>query len=234
LLDVIPSDWDFLNTQYKYIYGMAWEEFDKMAAAGGGDLFQKLLTTMERGQAFLLAAVYGIAQPVLPAAIGHRSLTAEGGGQFWQALGIFRGLGWYLLLPLLIYGTLKSLRGILSRNAETILMLIFWFAAFVGSYRAFGDQWDNPRYRLFALAPMALLAAWAWTIRREASDPWFTRIAVPFGVATAALTAWYLLRDYAMVDFPAAASIAGIGAIAVAAFFLTWLFTRRKKTVSST
>jgi uncharacterized membrane protein YraQ (UPF0718 family) len=136
-----------------------------------------------------------------------------------------------LLLPLLIYGTLKSLRGILSRNAETILMALFWFAAFVGSYRAFGDQWDNPRYRLFALMPMALLAGWAWVTQRDEADPWFRRIAIPFAVATAALTLWYLLRDYAMVDFPVIASILGIGAVTVLAFFLTWFLTRRKKAV---
>ncbi len=229
MLDVIPSNWDFLYTQYQYIYGMAWEEFDKMASAGGGDLFQTVLMTMEKTPAFLLAAVYGLVQPVLPAAIGHRSLTEGGGGQFWQVLGVYRGLGWYLLLPVLIYATLKSLRGIISRKPETIFMLIFWVAAFIGSYRAFGDQWDNPRYRLFALAPMALLAAWAWVTQRESSDPWFNRIAIPFAVAVVALTAWYLLRDYAMVDFPVVGSILAIGVITIAAFVLTLFLTRRKK-----
>jgi 4-amino-4-deoxy-L-arabinose transferase-like glycosyltransferase len=232
MLDVIPSNWDFLFLQYQYVYGMAWEEFDKMVAAGGGDLFQTVLATMDRTPAFLLAAVYGIAQPVLPAAIGHRNLT-EGGGAFWQVLGIYRGLGWYLLLPVLIYGTLKSLRGILARKGGAVFMLIFWGVALLGSYRAFGDQWDNPRYRLFALAPMALLAAWAWMTQRETGDPWFKRIVIPFAVAVVSLTVWYLMRDYALLDFPVVGSIIVIGAVTIGAFLITWFFTRRKKSVSA-
>lgn len=229
MLDIIPSNWDFLFVQYQFVYGMAWEEFDKMVIAGGGDLFQKVLATMDRTPAFLLAALYGLAQPVLPAAIGHRSMTEGGGGQFWQVLGIFRGLGWYLLLPVLLYGTLKSLRSLLPRKPEAVLMLIFWFTAILGSYRAFGDQWDNPRYRLFALAPMALLAAWAWVNQRESGDPWFPRIAIPFGVAVVTLTVWYLLRDYAMVEFPVVGSIAAIGAITAVSFLATLFLVRPKR-----
>jgi hypothetical protein len=232
LLDVIPSDSDYLYSQYHYLYGLAWTEYDKMVAAGGGDLFQTVFATMDRTVAFLLAAFYGLLQPVLPAAIGHRNLTA-GGGSFWQALGIYRSLGWYLTLPVLIYGSLKSLRGALSRKPEFILAVIFWGIAFIGSYRAFGDQWDNPRYRLFAFIPMALLAAWAWVEWREKSDPWFLRITVPFAVAVVGLTAWYLLRDYAGILFPVTASLAGLGVLAGAAFVATLFLVRPKKTGST-
>jgi hypothetical protein len=225
--DVIPSDWDYLYSQYQYVYGMAWEEFTKLTNAGGGDFFQNVLITMEKGQAFLLAAVYGLIRPALPAAIGYRNPTAHG-GVFWQMLNIYRSLGWYLLLPVLIYGTLKSLRGILQRKPETILMLIFWFVAFIGSYRAFGDEWDNPRYRLFAFAPMALLAASAWMAQRETKDPWFKRIVLSFAAAVVSLTVWYILRDYAMVAFPAVASIIVIGVITVAAFVLSLFLVRPK------
>jgi 4-amino-4-deoxy-L-arabinose transferase-like glycosyltransferase len=228
ILDIVPGNWDFLFKEYQYLYGLAWDEFYKMTLAGGGDLFQNVLAGMEKGPAFALAAAYGTVQPVLPAAIGHRSVAAQG-GFFWQLLGIYRGLGWYLVLPLLIYGTLKSLRGILARKPEAILMLVFWFIAVIGSYRAFGDQWDNPRYRLFALAPMALLAAWAWITQRETRDPWFPRIAIPFGTATAALTVWYFLRDYALVDFATVPSILVIGIITALAFVLGLFLVRTKK-----
>lgn len=203
-------------------------EFDKMAAAGGGDLFQSVLVSMDRTMAFLLAALYGLLQPVLPAAIGHRNLTAQGGA-FWQALGIYRSLGWYLLLPVLIYGSLKSLRGIFTRKPELILSVIFWGIAVIGSYRAFGDQWDNPRYRLFVFVPMALLAAWAWVEWREKRDVWFLRIAIPFAVAVVGLTVWYLLRDYTGVQFPVAGSLAGLGALAVVAFVASFFLVRPKK-----
>jgi hypothetical protein len=227
-LDVIPSAWDILLVQYQRLFSMAYDEFEKMVAAGGGDLFQTVLVGMDKGQAFLLAAVYGLAQPVLPAAIGHRNLSAQG-GFFWQLLGIYRGLGWYLVLPLLLYGTFQSLRRILARIPETILMLLFWAGAVIGSYRAFGDQWDNPRYRLFVFAPMAIIAAWGWVTQREQRDPWFLRIAIPFATATVGLTVWYLLRDYARLQLPVVGSIAAIGAITVAAFILSLFLVRPGK-----
>jgi hypothetical protein len=227
-LDVIPSAWDILFKQYRFLYSMAWDEFDKLKAAGGGDFFQTVLLTMEKGPAFVLAAVYGLVRPALPAAIGYRNTSAEG-GFFWQLLNFYRSLGWYAMLPLLLYGTLKSLRGILSRKPETILMLVFWVVALVGSYRAFGDEWDNPRYRLFAIAPMALLAAWAWISQQEQKDPWFLRIVIPFATATVSLTVWYILRDYAMLNFPALPSIGIIGVITVAAFVLSVFLVRPKK-----
>jgi hypothetical protein len=224
-LDVIPGDYDYLFSQYRYLYGMAYEEYTKMTVGGGGDLFQNVLATVNMGAAFLLAALYGLAQPVLPAAIGHRNLSAQG-GFFWQLLGIYRGLGWYLVLPLLIYATFKSLRGFLSRKAESILMVIFWFGAVIGSYRAFGDQWDNPRYRLFVFAPMAVLAAWGWVTWREQHDPWFLRIVIPFATATAGLTVWYFLRDYAMLPLPVIPSIAGLAVLTAAAFVLAFFLVR--------
>jgi hypothetical protein len=227
-LDIIPSAWDILFKQYRFLYSMAWDEFDKLKAAGGGDFFQNVLTTMEKGPAFILAAVYGLARPALPAAIGYRNTSADG-GFFWQLLNFYRSLGWYALLPLLLYGTLKSLRGILLRKPEAILMFIFWVVAIVGSYRAFGDEWDNPRYRLFALAPMALLAAWAWINQQEQKDPWFMRIVIPFAVAAVSLTVWYILRDYASLSFPALPSIAVIGVITAVAFVLSVFLVRPKK-----
>jgi hypothetical protein len=232
LRDVIPSDSDYLYSQYHYLYGLAWSEYDKIAATGGGDLFQSVLATMDRTVAFLLAALYGLLQPVLPAAIGHRNQTAVG-GSFWQALGIYRSLGWYLALPLLFYGTLKSVRGLFSRKPELMLAVIFWAIAFIGSYRAFGDQWDNPRYRFFAFVPMVLLAAWAWVEGREKRDPWFLRIAIPFAVAVIGLTIWYLLRDYAGVQFPVVASLGVLVALAVLAFVATLFLFRPKKSISA-
>jgi len=79
------------------------------------------------------------------------------------------------------------------------------------------------------VAPMAILAAWAWTTQRESRDPWFLRIVIPFAVATAALTVWYILRDYAMLNFEALPSILVIGVITAAAFGLCVFLVRPKK-----
>jgi predicted membrane channel-forming protein YqfA (hemolysin III family) len=120
-----------------------------------------------------------------------------------------------------------------SRKPEFILGVIFWAIAIIGSFRAFGDQWDNPRYRMFAFIPMALLAAWAWVEWREKRDPWFLRITIPFAVAVIGLTVWYLLRDYAGVKFPVVTSLAGLGALAVVAFVATLFLIRPKKAGST-
>jgi hypothetical protein len=232
IFDVVSSDSDPLFLVYRYIYGMAYAEYDKLIQAGGGDLFQNVLSTMSKGPAFILSAVYGLVRPALPAAIGYRNTNAQG-GFFWQLLNLFRSLGWYAVLPVLLYGTLKSLRGFLSRKPETIFMLIFWAIALVGSYRAFGDEWDNPRYRLFALAPMAILAGWAWISQRKEKDPWFARIVITFAAATVSLTVWYILRDYALLNFPAVPSILVMGAITLVAFGLSWFLIRPKQAAAA-
>jgi hypothetical protein len=229
ILDIIPSRSDPLFSQYRYLYGMAWAEFEKMLVGGQSDLFQKVLSTMNRSSAFLTAAIYGLFQPVLPAAIGYRNPSAEGGA-FWQWLGIYRSLGWYLVLPWLMYGSLRSLRNLLSRKPEVILTLIFWLVAFISSYRAFGDQWDNPRYRLFVLVPMVLLAGWAWAAERETHDALFRWIAASFGVAVLGLTVWYLLRYYAGLNWEIIPSMAAIAGLAVVTFLLMVIVPRIRKT----
>jgi hypothetical protein len=76
---------------------------------------------------------------------------------------------------------------------------------------------------------MALLAAWAWVEWREKRDVWFLRITIPFAVAVIGLTVWYLIRDYAGVKFPVVASLAGLGALAGAAFVVTLFLIRPRK-----
>jgi hypothetical protein len=222
-LDVISPVWDPLMAGYKYLYGYAWSEFDKMIAAGGGDLFQNFYMTLERSTAFVVAAFYGLLQPVLPAAIGHR--LDFGPGIFWSLLGIYRGLGWFAALPVVLYATLRSIGGILRRRIESFLAIVFWTVAWLSSFRALGDLWDNPRYRLFVLIPLALLTAWGWDRAKETKDAWLLRIGIPFGVMTVGLTIWYFLR--ASVSTPLGLGIvAGLTAVA---FFLVLFLTRTKR-----
>ena len=65
--------------------------------------------------------------------------------------------------------------------------------------------------------------------QRESRDPWFPRIVVPFSVAVVSLTIWYLLRDYAMVEFPVAGSIVAIGAITAVSFLASFFLIRPKR-----
>ena len=224
--EIIPDSFNVWLIQWKFLFGQAWTEFDRMLAAPGTDLFETLMQRMPRQIAFVVAGVYGLLQPVLPAAIGFRNVEQSGGG-IWQVLGLLRASGWYVLLPLLVYGGLSALRGLKARRFEAFASLIFWMVAAIASYRALGDQWDNPRYRLFVLAPMALLAAWGYWRWRERRSPWLARIAVPFAVACTAMTLWYIARYWLAISYSAIPVLAGVASLSVLTFVLMLFWPRR-------
>jgi 4-amino-4-deoxy-L-arabinose transferase-like glycosyltransferase len=231
--DVVPYQFNLLLRQWRFLFGEAWLEYNRMRATGSGsDLFMQLLSQLPRSTALLVAGLWGLLQPMLPAAIGYRSPSPAGSG-IAQILGILRGAGWYLLLPFLLYGFLASLRVLGRRRAETGFALLFWAIALISSYRALGDQWDNPRYRLFALAPMALTVGWAYWHWRESQSPWLARVQVPYWVAVAAMTAWYLGRYWLNVKLPAVLALGGILGVAAMAFLATLIATwpRRRRSI---
>jgi hypothetical protein len=227
-LQWVPRAWDLISLEGKYLFGAAWTEYDKAALINGSDMFAGAIASLPRDQAFIVAGFYGLLQPVLPAAIGYRNLT-QTGGAFWQVIGIFRGLGWYAMLLLVGYASLRAIGSFRSRHPALLMAFFFWGVAFIGSYRALGDQWDNPRYRLFALIPMALLAAWGWLRFRQKQDIWFYRILWPYVCGIAALTVWYVLRYYFSIKFPALASLATIAALSLAVFFCILLISYFRK-----
>ncbi len=133
---------------------------------------------------------YGVAQPVLPAAIADPAVWPS------RAMGILRGLGWYALLPFLIY----SLRPILktTEKSERIAWLWFWVSVWIWillcSFRAGGDQWDNPRYRLMLLLFQASLAAYSLLWARQTRDRWLGRILAVEGEFLVLFGFWYAAR----------------------------------------
>jgi hypothetical protein len=138
-----------------------------------------------------LATGYGLIQPFLPAALADNS-----GATIWRTIAIWRALGWFVLLPSLIYAPLAALRAVRRRRILLFLALVVWAAALLASFRAAGDQWDNPRYRTALLAPQAILAAWAWVRARRAGDRWLGRAyAAVFGSVLIFLQ-WYVGRYY--------------------------------------
>jgi hypothetical protein len=133
---------------------------------------------------------YGIAQPVLPAALADPTAWP------WKVIAISRALGWYLLIPFLI-GSLFQLWKIIDRS-ERRVWLWLWFITFiwivVSSYRAGGDQWDNPRYRVIFLIWQVLLAASALMWWRKEHNPWQGRILAVEGVFLTLFGYWYAAR----------------------------------------
>jgi hypothetical protein len=133
---------------------------------------------------------YGIMQPVLPAAI------ADPAAWPMRALGILRGLGWYALLPLLVYGFRPILKIPDKRERLAWLWLLFttWGWIILSAARAGGDQWDNPRYRVIFLLFQAVLASQTIVWQRATKDRWLWRFLAVEGVFLALFGYWYAAR----------------------------------------
>jgi 4-amino-4-deoxy-L-arabinose transferase-like glycosyltransferase len=168
---------------------------------------------------------YGLAQPVLPAAIFD--VTAWP----WQAIGILRALGWYALLPFLII-SLIAIWKIPVKNERTAwfwLWLLTWIWIIISALRAGGDQWDNPRYRAILLLCQAALASKAWMWWRASKNPWPVRILIVEGVFLAFFTEWYASRYIGYIaKLPFATMLAVIGI--TSGFILAggWVWDRRQ------
>ena len=158
----------------------------------GSGWVQKLFDEMPDWMRLPFVTIYGISQPVLPAAfIEPTTLT-------WRLIGIARALGWYLLWPLLVYAFLAAWRD--DRPHESRLWLwisiISWGWIILAALRGGGDQWDNPRYRSILLIWQALAAGYALTRFRLRTDSWLIRIWLIEAVFLAFFTQWYLSRYY--------------------------------------
>ncbi len=141
-------------------------------------------------------ASYGIAQPVLPAILTVVLFPGEKVNWTLTILGVFRALGWYVLAPFLLGGILAA-RAVPYRKERlawfwTWGMVMLWII--ISSYRAGGDQWDNPRYRSILLLWQALLAVQAWLWWCETRDRWMKRILLAEGIFLALFLYWYLAR----------------------------------------
>ena len=91
---------------------------------------------------------YGIAQPVLPANLFEPTIVIS------RIIGSLRAIGWYALLPLLLYGLIAAWKSPDPRERRVWLWFgfIIWVWIVLVSIRAGADQWDNPRYRVYHAA----------------------------------------------------------------------------------
>jgi hypothetical protein len=157
---------------------------------------------------------YGVAQPVLPATIVYPGIA------IMRAISIFRALGWYLLVPLMLSGFLLMWKNQTKEN-KTVFLLFFFLAliwTFISSARAGGDQWDNPRYRSLFLIWMVFLAGWSWveTLRRR--SPWLWRLLLLEVIYIGVFIQWYLSRYYSLfkrMDFWPMVRLLGITGVLV-------------------
>ncbi len=179
-------------------------------------------------------AVYGITQPVLPAILFYKPTTP-----FWKVIGIYRSLGWYLMVPFLFYALFSTLR--LQRKPQrTVFILNALFLAgwiFVSSLRAGGDQWDNPRYRVIFLPCWHFSAHGGMCYARKMRDWWLVRWVAIELVFIGFFSQWYYSRysSDAIRRFPFWKTVLYIAAGSAAVFatgfvqpIRKWLGKRKK------
>jgi len=148
----------------------------------------------------------------------------------WKSLAIFRAVGWYALLPLLVYGLFR----VWKAKPEQKRLLIFIILAscawtLIASLRAGGDQWDNPRYRIILLPWMAVIGAWGLHYAIQTRDRWFQRILILEGVFVLIFAGWYLTRYFPgipVIDFLFISLV--IIMIGLVVLFIGWLKDRNK------
>ncbi len=181
---------------------------------------QKLFGEMPAGLQLPFVAGYGILQPILPGAIIEPALPIR------KAIAILRATSWYALLPLLLFAFRAVWKTPLPERRRWLAFLILsWGWILIAALRGGGDQWDNPRYRLFFLAFQALLAAYAWHQR----DGWLHRILWVEGFAVLVFLQWYLSRYYHIGGrLPFFAMIGLIFAFALVVLLGGWLWERWK------
>lgn len=154
-------------------------------------IVQLLFETLPSFLQLPFVAIYGILQPVLPAALIEQPALP-----FWQVVGGLRAGGWYVLLPILAYAPFAAwnLPDPRQRRQWLWISAIVWVWILVAALRGGGDQWDNPRYRIILLVWMAMLAAMTCEQLKITRDRWFLRILAVEAVILVVFTHWYAFR----------------------------------------
>ncbi|MGC1375918.1 MAG: hypothetical protein WA821_06845 [Anaerolineales bacterium] len=153
-------------------------------------IVQLLFEKFPSGLQLPFVAIYGILQPVLPAAIFEPASAS-----FWQVLGIVRALGWYLMLPFLAYAPFSASKMDGSQKRRWLwLGLVVWAWIVIASLRGGADQWDNPRYRVILLGWQAILVAQAFLALKQGRGRWWLRILGVEAVLLVVFTHWYMYR----------------------------------------
>jgi hypothetical protein len=182
------------------LVGISW---NWMQAASGWDVvvtirqsgwLQKIIS--EAGDDRLIypiIAVYGLAQPVLPAAIADTDALP-----LWRAISIIRSAGWYLLAPFLVYGICAFRVEKDSRRRRLMLwvsgVVVVWLI--IAAVRGGGDLTDNPRYRSLFMPWLALLAGWAFDQALSRRSILLEKMMAAEAVFLLCFMSWYSARYF--------------------------------------
>jgi len=185
---------------------------------------QELFRTMPEWMRLPFVAIYGILQPVLPAALIAPTVPIS------KMIYIIRALGWYTLLPMLILSFGAGAGSDLGKKRNVILWLalLTWIWILLAALRGGGDMWDNPRYRTILFLWQAILAGVVWVGWREARSAWFARVITCEIVFLLIFTQWYTSRYFHWGgQLPFAIMVALIVGLWVAIIGLGWWRDRK-------
>jgi hypothetical protein len=165
-------------------------KWDALLLERNSGFVQYIVSIIGSRYRLLFASIYGLFQPVLPAALIEPSKL------FWKILNSLRALGWYLMIPILVYGIVYFFRE--NEKFKKFEYLFVWsFSVFwimLSSTRAGGDMWDNPRYRLSFLIFIAYIIGVAFYHGWKTKDHWLTRIFIAELVFVLFFLQWYISR----------------------------------------
>jgi hypothetical protein len=212
-------------------------KWDAYQLERGSGWVQKLFDEMPEWLRLPFVAVYGILQPVLPAALIAPTEP------IWKAIYLLRAIGRYALLPLLIlsFGA-GSTQGSNMRRAERSepvgersrsiiqwLALFTWIWILLAALRGGGDMWDNPRYRTILFVWQAILAGIVWIWWRETRAVWFMRVVWCEVAFLLVFTQWYASRYFHWGgQLPFAAMILLIAGLWAAIVGMGWWRDRKR------
>jgi hypothetical protein len=192
----------------------------------GSGWVQKLFDQMPKWLHLPFVMIYGVLQPVLPAALVEPTTL------IWKVIAILRAAGWYAILPVLIISFVAASTQQSEKKRRVILWISFavWSWILFTSLRGGGDQWDNPRYRTILFLWQAILAGNVWVWWRETQNAWLSRVVVMEIVFLLFFGQWYANRYYHFGgQLPFAQMVALIFALWVLIFLGGWWLDRKKR-----
>jgi len=192
----------------------------------GSGWVQKLFAEMPEWLRLPFVMVYGVFQPVLPAAFVEPTTL------IWKIIAILRALGWYALLPVLIISFVAASGQRVKMQRRVFIWLSFavWGWTLFASIRGGGDQWDNPRYRTILFLWQAILAGVVWVWWRETHNAWLSRAILMEVVFLLFFGQWYVNRYFHFGgQLPFAQMVGIILALWTLIFFGGWWLDRRKR-----
>jgi hypothetical protein len=137
--------------------------------------------------------LYGVTRPLLPAQLTAFSVPV------WWAIGVWRSLGWTLLLIPLLVAPLQWIRSADRRGPLAGFAAAAWAGILIASFWGGGDMWDNPRYRVAFVVLQIVLAAQVIAAQQARPDPWLRRAAF-VGLSVPAWFLFWYLRRYTAFD----------------------------------